>query len=124
MTLIVMAVTAIAAPVIAQDETLLCQSAKSHAAAIGKAAPIEVDSATNTTAARTECDEKTFVVERTIDLKHARMEDDFANFLTEQINEHACKDGPERDLEKAGWTVTYQNRFSDGPVVNINVACK
>lgn len=111
-------------PSFANDKTAECVAALAQAEKINKDQPIEVDSVTNTTAARASCEAKTLVVTREIDLKHARMEADFKDFLTKQISDHACADKTEGPLIRSGWTVRYENVFNDGPVAKIVVACK
>ena len=113
-----------ASPPAALAADALCQKAEARAQAVRAKVPVEVDSVTNTTDAAADCGARLFAVAREIDLKHARMEADFKDFLTKQITEHACADATERALADAGWMVRYANAFSDGPVVNVDVACK
>lgn len=105
------------------DREVMCKIALKHADKINAEQPIEVDSATNTTAALASCAARTLVIQRQINLKHARMEDDFKEFLTKQIQDHSCADKLESALSKSGWTIRYENAFKDGPVVKINVKC-
>lgn len=105
------------------DEDTQCRSALKHASELNASQPIEVDSATHTTAAMASCADMALVVTRQIDLKHSRMEADFKDFLRKQITDHACAQQTEAELIKSGWDVRYQNVFNDGPIVKITVSC-
>ena len=107
----------------AQAKDAHCTAARADVAAMSAKLPIEVDAATNTVAATADCDAKRVAVQRTVDLKLARMESDFKDFLQNQDNKAVCGNKSRRALLDAGWQWLVAYKFQEGDTVEIKAKC-